>query len=446
MPNQLEGPEESPEPKISQQASGIGLPFSLKEINLAAWTLFAALLLLPFGTYIGMQIRSAPASFPRYHTDFVYLYGIGRIAREQPAASLYDLALQQKTFNELSPAPAGFYGPSPYPPLAAYFFSLFTHIPFGPAYLLWDAISFLLYLVGIGAAARAVELRNGQESSLFYCLSLASYPFFVETIINGQLSAVAVCCIGLAVLADLRTRPYASGLALSILAYKPPLLVLLLPMLLLTRRFKTLAGFASGAAIYFAASTALAGPGIWIVYLRFLRMFGRMSGVNGSSLMNLSKYVDLSAASHAIPGGRSAFGLTVLACASAAVVLSLTVLLWRSTSANRPAQWLAWAAALTWTLLLNVYVPVWDCSLATISMLLTFSALRELEWKRAMRWNLLLFVLIFAGAWITEPIALKHGFQILTLLLAVLGVGQLVLLMRAITQGVRPPQADPVAA
>jgi hypothetical protein len=403
----------------------------LRQINFIAWALFAGFLVLPFFLYVGSQLRLGLDSFPRYHTGFVYIYGVGRIALEYPAVRIYDLGLQEKTFNALSPAPEGFYGPSPYPPMVACVFSLFARLPFGSAYLLWAVISLLLYLAGLRAAALAAELRGVQERWLFYCLSLAFYPFFVETFFYGQLSAIAVCCIGFAVLADRRASPHTCGLALSILVYKPTLLLLLIPMLIVTRRLKALAGFAAGAAVLCALTTATAGTGIWIEYLRFTKMFSQVAGVHGSSGMNLSKYVDFSAVSHTIPGGRSAVGLAILACASGAAALSLAVLLWRSAKLDRPAQQLAWAATLTWTLLLNVYVPVWDCSLAAISMVLTCSALRELEWKRAMRWSIALFLLTLVASWLTEGMVKPLHIQILTILLSVLGVGQLVLLSRA---------------
>ena len=42
-----------------------------------------------------------------------------------------DYSLQQKIFNGINPAPGeGFYGPSPYPPFVALFFSLFARLPF----------------------------------------------------------------------------------------------------------------------------------------------------------------------------------------------------------------------------------------------------------------------------------------------------------------------------
>ena len=118
------------------------------------------------------------------------------------------------------------------------------------------------------------------------------------------------------------------------------------------------------------------------------------------------------------------------------IATGLAVLLWKSANSGRPAQSLAWAATLTWTLLLNVYVPVYDAVLATIAVVLTMGALRELGWRVATRWTIFLSVFICAASWETDAIAESHGIQLLSVMLAVLGLGQLYMLRRAIGQGV----------
>jgi hypothetical protein len=203
-------------------------------------------------------------------------------------------------------------------------------------------------------------------------------------------------------------------------------------MLLLTRRFRTLAAFVAGTAVLLLATTAFAGIGIWSAYLRMLRFFGEMSGVNGHSVLRLWKYIDLNAFSSAIPGGRSTAGLAILACVICCVAAWLALLLWKSAAAGSPAQSLAWAVTLTWTLLLNVYVPRYDSILAAISLILTLAALQALGWRKEWGRMVFLALMVFAATWITEEIARSCKVQILTIVLFVLGVAQLILLRRAI--------------
>jgi hypothetical protein len=183
-----------------------------------------------------------------------------------------------------------------------------------------------------------------------------------------------------------------------------------------------------------AAETAYAGMQIWPAYARFLIQFGRVAGIGGRSLLDLSVYIDLSSFSYLVPGGRSRVGLAILVFVTSAVAVALAVLLWKSARSGKPAQYLAWASTLTWTLLLNVYVPIYDTVLVIIAIILTLGALKGLKWRAATGWVVFLSALIFVAPWETEAIAISHRIQLLSVLLAVLGLGQLFLLHRAIRQ------------
>jgi hypothetical protein len=211
-------------------------------------------------------------------------------------------------------------------------------------------------------------------------------------------------------------------------------------MLFFTRRFKTLSGFAAGAAMLCAVATAFFGIQIWPAYARFLRLFGHVAGLNGNSGLDLSKYIDCSSFSYLVPGGRSGVGLGILVAVTVTIAASLATLLWKSANCGRPAQTMAWAATLTWTLLLNVYVPIYDSILAVIAIILTLGALTELRRSAAMGWFILLSVLVFAVSWGTVGIAQSYRIQLLSILLGALGVGQLFLLHRAIRE--KPMQTE----
>ena len=51
----------------------------------------------------------------------------------------------------------------------------------------------------------------------------------------------------------------------------------------------------------------------------------------------------------------------------------------KSARAGNAAQNLAWATILTWTLVMNVYVPVYDTLPITVAITLMIRALREVE-------------------------------------------------------------------
>jgi hypothetical protein len=226
----------------------------LKEINLVCWGFFLLCLLPVVIAVVYAQFTTAGV----LHADFVYHYGAGKLLNQYPASQLYNFDLQSKIFNGIYPSHEHAYGPSPYPPFVAEIFSLFARLSFEKAYFLWMGISLILYLAGIGAVVAAFFPRQRLKGALIFCFALASRAFLMDTLFNGQLSSVAVFAAGLAVSLDRRSRPLSSGLALAILAYKPTLLVIILPMLLLTRRFRTLAGFVAGTAVLLLATTAFA--------------------------------------------------------------------------------------------------------------------------------------------------------------------------------------------
>lgn len=407
----------------------------LNEINLACWSLAAILFVMRFCIPVWIQFKAGRGSIPLLPNDFVYFYGIGHIAKDYPAARLYDYSLQLKTFNDIYQPPTRAYGPSPYPPFVAPFFSLFARVSFRVAFFLWMTLSLLLYGIGITAVARDFFPGDRVRVSLILCLALASYPFFWGILVNGQLTAVAVCAVGLAVYLERRSKLFQSGLALSILAYKPTLLLLLIPMVFVTRRFRSLAGFTTGVAALVLAGTAFGGIEIWPVYLQFLKLFSQLTGMGAQSSLLLYKFVDLSSFLQAIGGGRSTPELAILALVSILIGGALAILLWKSARGSGPVQSLAWGVTITWTLLLNIYVPMYDSVLIVVAMVLTLGAVKELKWGAAIDWVGSLSVLTFAISWVSYDIARDHHVQLLSIAFAVFGLAQLYILYLAIRRG-----------
>ena len=302
---------------MAHQNAGSGS--GLKEMNLACWGIFTALLVTRFFYPLWIQFNTGVGSFHIRPADFIYFYGIGRIAHEYPLVRLYDYNLQLKTFNEIYPLHDGAYGPSPYPPFVALFFSLFARVPFLPAFFLWAGTSLALYITGIAAIVKDIFPGERLKVSLIFCFALAFSPFLYSTLANGQIGALAVCSVGFAFALERRSKPFASGMALSILAYKPTLLLLLIPMLLLTRRFRAFSGFTIGAAMLILTATACGGMQIWPAYAHFLSYFGRVAGFDGHSVLRLWKYVDFSSFLQAVCGGRSSVELGILIAATSGI-------------------------------------------------------------------------------------------------------------------------------
>lgn len=397
---------------------------SLKDINLLCWLLFAAIAAPLFIAHSGPEQTRG--------SDFVQLYSLGRILNEHPARELYNYQLQQKLSTEVHPLKEGFYGPSPYPPYVAILFRSFAAMPYVRAYLLWMTISVGLYLAGIAMIARRFFRKDLLRRSLMFCFAVAYYPFLVGTVINGQLSAVGFFAFALAIREDDRARPLLSGLALSLCAYKPTLLVLVLPMLVMTKRFKTLAGFSIGAFALVLLATLTEGVQVWSGYFDILQSLGRMHAILRPIYIDLRAFASLLSRGHPW-----AFFAAVLACAACAAFCLARVWL-TSIRAGKTASALVWATTITWTLLLNVYVPVYDSILVVLSAIATVEVMRN----SARTLFGVLCALIFGGAWVTVQIAERTGIQILTVLLVALGTLQLYVCKRELATSAGPPPVN----
>jgi hypothetical protein len=368
--------------------------------------------------------------------DFIYFYGIGRLLNQHPAINLYDYGLQLKTFNDIYPLSANHqvWGRSPYPPFVAKFFSLFAHYSFERAYFLWMGVSFALYIAGIAAVVKAALPGDRLRGSLVFCFSIASPLFLYFNLVVGQLATLAVFSTGVAIYLERRSRPMLSGLVLSILAYKPTLLLLIVPMMLVTRRFRALVGFCAGGAVLIAASTWFAGPQIWPVYAHFLETFAGTAGIHGESSIKRWEYVDFNSLSYAIPGGRTWLGLAALMCLLIGIGIWLVMLWHKSVGSGAAVQNLIWAITLTWTLVINVYVPVYDTLLIAVAAALTIGALAQIEWGRIAGWMAVLAIAISMVSFKAEFIAQEHVMQPLTLLILLLGLGQALILQRVLNK------------
>ncbi len=398
-----------------------GQPADLKALSLICWGLILLGFVLPFSGIL-LSSNNPPDG------DFAGFYSLGKILNEHPALDLYKYELLKQVCTQVHPR-TGAYGPLPYPPFVALFFRPFALLPYWIAYLLWVVITLALYAYGLAITLARFLPLDPSGRSLIFCAVFSYCPFIVDTAANGQLAAVAFFALAVALSQASQGDRLQSGLALSLCLYKPTLLVLLLPMLLVTRRFKTLAGFAAGAAALVLGTSAIEGFRIWPAFFGTIFSYGKVAtGGQAASIRNLSKYVDFTSFSSLVHGGRSWPGLAILAGSVCAALYFLLRLWWKSPGEDRTFNSLLWAATLTWTLLLNVYVPIYDSILIVLSAIVTAGALRRLPEKPIHRWFTLIWILILVCSWFTVALSAAARVQLLTLLFPVLGILQFVAL------------------
>jgi hypothetical protein len=399
------------------------------ELNVLCWGIFFACVVVPLSVfyYSHHKFTSLPS------IDFVYYYGDGRLVNEYPPERLYDPDLQRKVFNEIYPLRSGFWSISPYPPLVGRVFSFYAQLPVYPAYCMWFLTSLLLYVSGIAAVLQATFPRDKLKKSLVLCLALAFPPFLWSTLVAGQLASVAVFSVGWAIYLERQSRYFWSGVVLSVLSYKPTLLLLIVPMLLLSRRFRELWGFLAGVAALIAVATRLSGVKIWAAYARMVTFWMHGAGVRGKAIYVQYTLVDLNSLRHVLFGDGARFGLIVMALIMAAIAAWLIPLLWKSGRDHGASPCLAWAVTLTWTLLLNLYVPIYDAVLVVPAIILTLAEFFK-SGKRPVAWVTFAGLSIFIVSFFTQAVARRYGVQLLTIVLFVTGILETVLLHSAAVQ------------
>jgi hypothetical protein len=411
----------------------LGPPPGLKELNVLCWALFVTFFLLPL-TVVLIAQHAAGKKFSNFlPVDFIYYYGDGRLVNEYPPEALYNHDLQMKVFNEIYPLHGGeSYSVSPYPPLVGQIFGLYARLPIAQAYFLWLATSLSLYMAGIFACLHASFPADRVKRSIVLFFAIMFPPFLYNTLAVGQLSSVAVFSAGLALYFESRSKRFSSGLALSILSYKPILLVLILPMLLLTRRWKTLYGYLSGTTVLIAIATLISGFRIWVAYTGLIGVWFHEAGVHGKAVYKHWLLIDLNSFFYGIPGMRSKAGLLLLGLGIAAIAGWGAILFWKSVRLGLAEQRLVWAVALTWTLLINVYVPIYDSVLVVLALMLTLGVLSELKLPWFTGMVVVLGLSIVGVSTISTTFANRHHVQLITILLVLLGAVEVVLLRRLV--------------
>jgi hypothetical protein len=310
-------------------------------------------------------------------------------------------------------------------PFLAWVFRPLAWLPFAWSYGLWVVISAVLYLAGLAALWPAEKgFREVSRIAFLACCSFV--PFSIECLAGGQISAVGFFALALCTRWQQAGYPLAAGAALAVCLYKPPLLVLAVPMLAIGRRFRMLAGFAAGACVAGLLSLAAVGYDGCAAYFQALRLRAEWTARNPSPLP-LFKFVDIHTFVRLLFGGHSpaSAGTALILMGGAFAYLAVR---WARSRPGTRAASLLWSATIAWTLVFNLYIPIYDTVLIVISALLMAAAVYGSPGERAesdraafQAWMLALYV----ATVVTQAIAAVARLQILTVVLA--GIGWLAL-------------------
>lgn len=374
--------------------------------------------------------------------EFMAFYTVGYLLNRSPEM-LYDPDAYNQTYHSLFPhAPASLKMVYAHAPFEGLVFRPFALMPFERALVAWQLVSLVLIATGFALVWRSSDSLPARLLPLALLVALSFAPIAVATVTRGQTSALSFFAVALAVWCQARGRDYWSGAALAFCLSKPTFLVLVLPMLVVGRRWCSLIGLMGGAGLLGFVSLLAVGWRGCVDYVTTVLFFADLATARTNAFV-LSDYVDLNSFFRMVSGGRGHLAIGALALV-AAVVAPFLVRSWRGLrTAVPPDRGLVWASTLTWTTVLNLYMTSYDSSIIVIGIVLMADRLCRGNGDGFPPVFRALLVMLYIVPWIPVlPVGAGRTLQPYTLVLVALGVYQAQLALRSLANGIRI-QAQP---
>lgn len=378
-------------------------------------------------------------------SDWLAFYNAGTIANRFGGSQLYDLDLQANLYHEVLPGePDGVQLPYANAPFLVVVLGPLALLPYHLSYAAWVGISVLLFAGGLMLLWSTTGTLS-RYRSIAVLLAFSFEPFVIECLHGGQISVIGLFALCATLYFSRTSRPFLSGCCLAICTYKPTLLPLILPMLVLMRQWNILMGFATGATLLGAVSLLMVGPQACFDYAHLLIGYAGRTSSGSSGGLQLPKFVDLNSFLKLLQIPAPIIWMALLITGAA-----LARAMWRvrpqdDSDASRHLS-LAWAVAITWTIVLNLYVGVYDSILIMPAIVLTAESLLRRSGDAAqnlpLRFRCLLLA-VWTLPWVSGILARDMGFQPFTLALLALAIYQLQLLRNRVrNQGNPSPIAQ----
>lgn len=392
----------------------------IRKIAIMVLAIFFIVLTVSFAT----AKRGKSIFGPFLGADFGAFYVAGQIFNNNNPARIYDFELQYRVYRHNFPdAPVDEALTYANAPFFIAPFILLSRLPYAWAYLIWLVVSLSLYIAGFSTLWRSLESLPRDIWLTALLLALSFWPFLVECLAGGQTSAVGFFCFALAITLEPRNR-FWSGAVLALCAYKPTLLLLVVPMLLATGRWLTIAGLAVGSTVLAVFSWLLVGIEGCINFINRLLFFSTTT-TNVVTGLRSWKYVDINFFMRLLLPHQTYVRWAIVAIIVVAVIPFLVSKWWRLRTKEQ--RRLLWALTLTWTPVLTLYMGIYDSTILVLPALLLTAEFYKAGYRSdslPFAYRCLLLALYLAP-WFTQNIAMLVGVQIFTLVIAAFGIYQL---------------------
>lgn len=235
-------------------ATGPEQSWRLRVYPLALLAALIGALLLAVLTYD----RDHPTT--RLGGDYPSFYAAGSIALAGDWDDLYSAERQSEEQAGLIDDEGGYLYFS-YPPFVAGAYSPLAAFDYRLSFLLHTVLMALALVVAIKLLGPWIE-SLGWPLPAVLVLALAFYPL-LRAVPGGQNTTLSILLLAAAIRLERDGAPFWAGLALAGLLFKPQFGVVIVPLLLLARRWRVLTGWLVGAGFLFGVSSLLMG-GMWL--------------------------------------------------------------------------------------------------------------------------------------------------------------------------------------
>jgi glycosyl transferase family 87 len=390
----------------------------IRRIAILVLAIYVFVLTVSFATAKGGRTVFGPF----LGADFGAFYVAGKIFNEYGPENIYDVSLHQRLYKETFPtAPPGEELSYANAPFFVAPFILLSRLPYAWAYFLWLVISVSLFVAGFSILWRALPSLPNDLRLTGLLLALSFWPFLVECLAGGQTSAFGFFWLALVIACEGRNR-FWSGVALAFCAYKPTLLFLVVPMLVISGRWLSVIGLAGGNLVLGLISLALVGRQGCINFINRLLFYSKAATGREAGLRSW-KYVDINAFMRLLLPHQTHVRWAITAVFVLSVVPFIVWAWWRL---RRESHWRSlWALTLTWTPVLNIYMGIYDSTILVLAVLILSAEFYRSK-THALPFSYRCFLIaLYLSPWFTQNIALLTHVQIYTVVVAAFGIYQL---------------------
>jgi hypothetical protein len=297
--------------------------------------------------------------------DFASFYTAGQIVRNGQSARLYDPALQWKIQQQFASTVKIRLGPLPYirPPFEALLFLPFAYLTYPTACLVWMALKLILLLTVPLLLPRADDGESAVPTpAVVTLICLAFFPVAFD-LIQGQDSVLLLLIMVLGLRLLLRNADLACGAVLALGIFKFHLVIPLIVIFALRKKFRVALGFAAVSSILFTISLAMVHWSGVLAYPKYLLELNPGLGmVKPQRMPNVRGLITVLVGNGALPAGAHWF--------LAGLLFFGIIIASRPWPGNdRRSMLMAFSFAITVTLLTSYYANIYDLTLLLVPIL-----------------------------------------------------------------------------